>query len=379
MVESTEGAETTTIDAQHLGRVVTFEGREDTTTVLRGFTITGGDLDRSASAVFGEDCAPLVCSNRITHNGYPDPGSIILFTRTPTNGGPVVFCHNHVVDNESHGETLAAAQSSNVHCLENTFSRNSGDAAVNYFYSSKGILRGNTIYRQTGGHGILSGSADLLIEGNTIAYCDFSGIVATDHSPQIIGNLISGNGSVGIYTSKCYEAYVTNNTIVENGSSGMEAFYTTIEAVNNIVVGNGVGLRHQDGIGAYVLFKNNVAFNRNADYSGPSPGATDLHFSPGFRDSLGSDFRLSVDSPVLDMGSTVEGWPGSGPAPDIGAQEYPYPESPGTDVFLSIHPVIFRARQAVVLVGAAPREDSPHTVRPLCRAGREAIRRAEQA
>lgn len=362
VVESAEGADVTTIDAERLGRVVLFEGAEDTTTVLRGFTITGGGVDHIGYAVKVSGGAPRVCSNRIVRNGSPDHGSILSIHGTGEVTPATVICHNHVADNTSKYATFTAANDSNVHCLDNSFLRNSGDNAIEYYYSSRGIVRGNTIYRQSGGHGIITGSEDLPIEGNTIAYCDHSAIVTTDHPPRIIGNLIIGNGHSGVLTIICYSAFVANNTIMGSGINAIVAFYTTIETVNNIVVGNELGLYAPAGEGAYILSKNNVAFNGD-DYSGVAPGATDIHFSPAFRDSAGNDFRLSVDSPLLDMGSVVEGRPGSGPAPDIGAHELPYPASPGTDISLSIHPVIFHAGQAVTLdIELSDADNQPDTV-----------------
>lgn len=62
------GADTTIIDGDSLGRVITLSTSVDTTTKIRGFTIKNGFSDEYGGGIFCDGCSPSITCNNINDN-----------------------------------------------------------------------------------------------------------------------------------------------------------------------------------------------------------------------------------------------------------------------------------------------------------------------
>lgn len=101
---------------------------------------------------------------------------------------------------------------------------------------------------------------------------------------------------------------------------------------SNALAFNQIGISNSSG--APTLEKNCVYGNSQTDYSGLTPGPSDIHLDPRFFNLELSDFHLRANSPCIDAGDDSMVQPGqrdfdgqpriNGPHVDIGADEY-YP------------------------------------------------------
>lgn len=342
VLESTDGPEATTIDAEQLGRVVLFEGGEDTTTVLRGFAIIHGMNESLGTAVLIEDGAfPLICSNVITLNGNGVSARILQYLGRSDGNLPSTLCHNTIHDNDASIAVVLMGARRDVYCLDNRIQDNRGNAGIRISADGRGVIRGNLVRNQDGGphngFGIYSESPGVVIEGNLICGSSRAGILQVFHSARVEGNILCHNGG-GVTFSDSPTPTLLNNTIVNNIGAGVYAWHSTVTAQNNLVAWNADGIRMEPREAEFILDRNNVYQNSSNDYLGLAPGSKDLSLPPGFRDLPGHDLRLAVTSPLLDQGAEHPQRDFKGPRPDIGAHEYAYPDATALTVQLDIQP-----------------------------------------
>ena len=162
----------------------------------------------------------------------------------------------------------------------------------------------------------------------------------------ITNNLVYSNGGGGDYgiTFTAGTAHkVTGNTLFGNVSGGLRlgvdsTSAVSVKAINNIIVGNGVGIKEQSTIGSGLNF--NDVFNNTANYqlvlSGQ--GANSISADPKFVNPGAFDLRLGrvasgqpANSPCIDVGSgTSDALAMSGrttftdKAPDVGLVDLGY-------------------------------------------------------
>jgi uncharacterized repeat protein (TIGR01451 family) len=205
----------------------------------------------------------------------------------------------------------------------------------------------NSVIRDSGQPGIYIHNASPLISGNQILHnsAEFGGGLYNEYgSPTIQNNTFIGNHThFNEYESRggggLYNWYgnptILNNTFTANSATfggGMCSISGNPIIRNNIVVNNiapiGGGI-YSDG-GSPVLGYNDVWNNGNEDYSGVTPGASDISVDPRLTDPANDNLHLAPGSPCIDAGDPVnypatdfEGDPRPGGIfPDIGADEY---------------------------------------------------------
>jgi hypothetical protein len=148
-----------------------------------------------------------------------------------------------------------------------------------------------------------------LIAGNTASY---GGGIMTHGDwvgqypyPIIADNLIVSNtanyGSA--FMSNAGRGMLASNTIAENnGGPQIYGWAAATTMVNNIIAFGAAG-----GIldpWSYLSLSHNCLFNGQFDYSGRSPGPTDVLMDPLLMDAASGDFHLRPDSPCIDAGDT---------------------------------------------------------------------------
>jgi parallel beta-helix repeat protein/predicted outer membrane repeat protein len=236
VVMSEKGPENCVIDCGggywHRGFV--FQSTEDSSSVLHGFTITGGNLDYDAGAgIFCYYSSPTITGNIISYNGTEGRG-----------GGIGCQYSSPIIEN-------------------NMITENSAD----------------------GGGGISCQSASPTIKGNTISdnhsghWGDGGGIACTGSSfPTITGNTISGNTAFcyefplaaggGIYCDGTSLAVITNNQIIGNSADQAGGTFLGFIIQGNTISGNTVSEGDGGGVYGGLFIIDNTITGNTTEWSG---------------------------------------------------------------------------------------------------------------
>ncbi len=295
----------TVVDGDSLGSAFVFQSGEDSTSVLTGFTITGGRA-LNGGGIFCES-SPIITRNIITRNMAIESGGGIA------GGGKF---HSPIVsDNIITGNS--AASGGGVMC----------PSPISM------VISGNTITDNTAtiqGGGIIC-YYSIPIMSNLISRNSArtgGGIYCISSSPMITNNLITSNESTtsggGIY---CITASPTliNNIVFDNGSGsqggGLHCEGSSMEAINTIFWENTSETGSEIYLEGDLFSQPSVLTIRYSDVEGGQTsvyvdsvstldwGGGMLDVDPLFRDPAGGDYHLSavacgdsVDSPCIDSG-----------------------------------------------------------------------------
>jgi len=274
-----ENRETTIIDGNELGSVVTFENKETSSAILSGFTIQNGSASKGGG-IFCDNSSPTLTNVTVSGNTATDGGGIYSANSSPT------ITSTEVTDN----------------------------------YGGWG-----------GGFCILFGSA--LTGGNpTIS----NTLVAKNHGKYHGGGLYIDETKVSLTNVS-----ITENTSNEMQGAGIHARNrSNIELVNVIHWNNEPSsiVFQEDGFKSEISISNSdiesgqsgVTTNSNADITW-ADGNIDA--DPMFVDTANDDYHLSNYSPSIGAGTSsgapstdLDGNPRPNPAgsnPDMGAYENP--------------------------------------------------------
>ncbi len=226
------GPDTTIIDGDNAGRVITIDTGVDSTTIINGFTVRNG-YDSFGGGIY---CAgsPMITANTITDN-----------TAIGLTGG---------------GGGIYYAWESSPTIKDNTITGNTGPMGGGIFcYGSSSTIIDNNITANTAdfGGGIYCwDDSSSIITGNTItdntAYTEGGGICCyTESYSIIIGNIITGN------TAACgggIDCHRSSPTIKDNTITG-----------NTTDIGGGISC----WIESYsIIIGNTIAVNTATDYGG---------------------------------------------------------------------------------------------------------------
>ncbi|MHC4618992.1 MAG: PKD domain-containing protein [Planctomycetota bacterium] len=307
--------ETTIIDANGVGSVVTFADSEDRDSVLQGFTLTGGTGTEwmadyyAGGGIYCIVAAPSILQNIITGNSVNESG-----------GG--LFC-----DVGSHALLY-----------KNTITGNSAKKGGAVFTQAAQIeAQNNVICHNTARHK----GGGLHLYGKTV----------------LVNNMVYGNETTyleggGIYLSIADNSIITENTVVANYSK-LYGANLHIRLSENVTVTNNIIVNGLRGAGIYLsdssIFPkyNNVWNNEGGNYNGMSdPTGVEGNISddPLF-DPNSIDYHLQVASPCIDAGdpayiaepgeTDIDGEPRvMGGRIDIGADEFSVNLKPVADAGL---------------------------------------------
>jgi len=201
--------ELTIIDGAGMGPVVTFQGTENGSCILSGFTITG-DNTNSKGAVFGNDTLATIKNCRIVFN----------------KESGIKLCHGIIRDNIISGNSApegAGLHSCNGIIMNNTISENEAVEYGGGLFLCNGSIRGNLILNnQAGIDGGGFFNCQARIRDNTIAgnNAQYLGGGLNNCNDLIRGNTITANyASMGGAMANC-NGNIRNNIITENRATG---------------------------------------------------------------------------------------------------------------------------------------------------------------
>jgi hypothetical protein len=318
VVTSEAGPDTTIIDGNAGGVVVTFNSGEGRSAVLRGFTITnGGGFLGSGVAV--SNASPTIDGNVVTANrGCDGIGINVSF------GSPLIV-NNQITSNVRSG------------C-----SGGIGGAGIKVSGAGAAVIEANVIADNslTGGNGggiSLFAAGAPVIRNNVIARNSVSGIspatqgggiwIVNQSDALIVQNLIVGNSAGeggGVYwlvPSGPPGPRLVNNTIVDNSAMvagrGSAVFADGFDAnaalVNNVLAGpadqTALHCGNFNDPNPPVIQFNDVFTPSGPAYGGICADQTgingNLSVDPAFAAPASSDYRLRPGSPVIDAGNSA--------------------------------------------------------------------------
>jgi hypothetical protein len=246
--------------------VVYFVDGEDSTSVLRGFTIRNGagQLNggrRTGGGIFCDFGSPTIEGNLIMGNSAHCGGAIHYKDSTEQR--------MHIIGNEICWN--AAACFGGGIWIPGSFGHEGSNVLI-----EDNVIHGNTAST---------------VERNLIAANTGAGVIIADYDP----------GS---------ELVLLNNTICGN-TKAIDIWYAlAVEIRNNIIADNGVGIELR-AVGTHSISYNDVWSNADGDYVGCQAGFGDISDNPLFVGGVPFDYHLTGDSPCIDAGD-----PESPPDPD---------------------------------------------------------------
>jgi serine protease len=290
---SEAGPQTTIIDGNQLGSVVTFRSGEERNSVISGFTIRNGlatfDFRYNGGGIHLFQASPTIKNNIIKDNtGMATGGGIGMEYSSPLIQGNIIS-NNHTRFSGTLGGGIQISFSFNVEVLDNLISQNSADSGGGIsLYLSDGVkIHNNTIKENSG-------------------FYDGGGMWVTGYAPSVIQNLIilnsAGKGG-GIYWSvdgsevAGIYAYVLgtqtqwrNNIIV--ASQGQTAFSCDTPSLQPII------------------FKSNNVFSQGGKaFSDNCPNQTGINgnisVNPLFINPATNNYHLQAGSPSIDTGDNT--------------------------------------------------------------------------
>jgi hypothetical protein len=319
----------TIIDGNQAGSVVTFDGTEDESCVLSGFTIRNGNAEYGGGILGGEHARHSQASiqnNRITDNSANQGGGLAYCNGTVQNntitansaenyGGGVVWCDGRIQNNEitdnsaSNGGGLAECGGT-IH--NNTIT---GNSAENYGGGLSGCggtihnnaITGNSAERYGGGlyvcrgvvrNNVISGNS-ATVEGGGLHGCGgpiLNNLVVANYAHQSGGGL-----------SRC-SGVLQHNTICHNstGWSGGGLCFCPGTIRNCVIWGN------RAETGAQLADSTIPTYSCISAWTGGGEGNISPKYGPGFVDPDGpdddpsthedNDYHLKPDSPCRDSG-----------------------------------------------------------------------------
>jgi hypothetical protein len=140
--------ESTIIDGNHQGSVVTFESDEDSNSVIRGFTLTGG-YATYGGGIYSYSSSPTIADNFLINNACDF-----------IDDGAAIYCDNRA----------------NLRIYRNLIANNDVSAGIYIYLDCDVLLISNTVCNNTGGGVIIREGSDVYLKNNIFSNNFFYGI-----------------------------------------------------------------------------------------------------------------------------------------------------------------------------------------------------------
>jgi len=356
VVVSEYGPDSTVIDGNQEGSVVTFASGENVNSVIEGFTITNGSgtffdpyWEYGGGGIYCNGSAPTIQYNIITGNTANNGGGIgVIYT------SPVVITHNIIFENSANvtpgriggGGGIAIAYDSDAEVshndIYNNFSGKAGGGIAIAFDCNPEVMyntiRNNVANDYGGGIQIYSNTAgtfenNIIMGNSSLGPNGAGGISCRLGSYSVIANNIIVDNSAATYGGgiRCFDdatPTITNNLISSNeagiSGGGIEcdngAFATIINTIlwnNDAPAGTEMWIGSRSGSSAVLTIRySDVKGGMASVYVDPGStlnwGAGMINNNPLFRSPGAGDFHLmaiacgdSTDSPCIDAGNPL--------------------------------------------------------------------------
>ena len=299
VVMSESGPEVTIIDCKHT-RGFYFHSGEDSTSVVKGFTIENGEAC-PGGGIYCDNSSPTITHNIFSGNrpfgryaGYG--GGIFCYDSSPT------ITHNTFSNNSADykgdgwgGAIDCSGSGSSPTISHNTFFNNSAgyDGGAISCYGSSPTITHNTFY-------------------NNSAYLG-GGISCHNSSPTITHNTFYNNSGGGIYCRDSSPT-ITHSTFYNNSRSGIYCENSSLTVRNTIL--------WKDTSGAIYLDDSSTITITYSDIQGGYIGEGNIHDNPLFVDPDNGDYHLHPRSPCIDAGDPNSPLDPDGTRADMGALHF---------------------------------------------------------
>jgi parallel beta-helix repeat protein len=290
---SAGAAAVTIIDGTGLsGPVVTCNQGETPTTVLDGFTITGGNADEGGG-MYNSGSSPTVTDCTFRGNSASGSGGGMCNQSSSPTVTDCTFSGNSAgagggMYNENYGRPTA------THLTHCTFSGNSasdlGGGMFNY-QGSRAVVSNCTFSDNTGG-----AVFNVLASSLTATNCVFNGnsghAIATGEESRstLINCVIRDNSGIGMSTGGFSDGIAINCTFSGNAGGGVGGAFTTV--INSILWSDPGGELLGPDVATTVTY---------SDIQGGFAGEGNINADPLFDANLG----LQAGSPCIDAGSSA--------------------------------------------------------------------------
>jgi len=218
-------------------------------------------------------------------------------------------------------------------------------------YNAKPIIRGNIIEGSTMSTIHCALGASPVITNNILKVSETGGTVMMSKSSGIIRNnmIYTRAGDNAVYLQECSDVDFSNNTIIDNSSTGNGIFLNNSSGsriVNNVINAGGRGIREVNSVSIIYsnivmnsnsfgleltsssIYNYNDLWNNYVNYNGTNVGANDLSADPMFADVMRGDYSLLSSSPCINAGNPDPAYNDrDGSRNDIGAYGGPYADS----------------------------------------------------
>ena len=386
-----EDRETTIIDGEEWGAVVTFENNEGVESVLSSFTIQNGYKSQLegflwpynyGGGIYCQNSSPrisncIIKDNNTLGNGEGDGGGgagmfiyqnssplledVYFYNNSGVYGGALYIYDNSSVTIESCllDSNLATLNGGAIHVensildlhnsyISNNTAENGGGISLfnsnGSYITETSILNNNSnwnaggIYVNTGGEINIFNN---LIKNNS-AVNDGGGLLILSNSyvnienTAIVNNLSTvGGGIVCGSSSPLIENSTIAGNVSENTGGGILSYHGSNPQVNNSIIAfnlpEEVVFRGDHDPAAITLNYSNVLFGEEGIVTNDNGtvfwGSGNIDNDPGFYDLDNGDFTLQFTSPCIDTGDPNSPLDPDGTRADMGA--YPFFQIPG--------------------------------------------------
>ncbi|HIG12279.1 MAG: right-handed parallel beta-helix repeat-containing protein [bacterium] len=321
------GAGNTTLDASSLGTVISITNGEDSSTVLEGFTITGG-LAPYGAGIRLSGTSPEIRDCVLTDNVASQKGGGISMRN---NSNPHIhdcqFTSNSALTGDGGGLYLDGSAASVEACIFIGNQAGQLGGGISMENQSAPTLTGVFFHanRSDGGGGGLAvngGSATLLtcvlldnisaLEGGAI-FAQNNAQLALDHTLVAANDAEGGTGG-GLFlnssTAILSQVTFASNSSQVDGCGIFGANSAQVSLSNCIFWGNG---------GSELIVPFGAAAGTFTNIEGGLSGTGNMDLDPLFVDPANRDYRLSAGSPCIDAGDPNGTLDPDGSAPDMGA------------------------------------------------------------